>query len=181
MDEEMQQLWRNFTLVDEESLGVHLLDQGDGDFGEKDKLCFFGKVLSINLYNKMAFKTTIKKVWNIMKVKFIEARDNLLFIQFSNMLDKNRVLEEYNNAKAGEDKLSVVKNNGVSLKSRPESLEQSHKVGKVVNELSNMGVNGLISRVEEIPITESISGRQNMERGMIGELIEPLINKPILY
>ncbi|CAK9177387.1 unnamed protein product [Ilex paraguariensis] len=73
MDKEMQQLWRNFTLVEDESLEVHLLDQGDGDLGERGKLCIFGKVLSVKLYNKMDFKTAMKK--------------------FNNMLDKNRVLE----------------------------------------------------------------------------------------
>ncbi|CAK9171001.1 unnamed protein product [Ilex paraguariensis] len=93
MDEEMQQLWSNFTLGEEESLGVHLLDQGDGELGEKGKLCIFGKVLSDKLYNKVAFKSMMKKVWNNIKVEFIEVGDNLFLIQFSNMLDKNRVLE----------------------------------------------------------------------------------------
>ncbi|CAK9164060.1 unnamed protein product [Ilex paraguariensis] len=48
MDEEMQQLWRIFTLLEEENLGVNLLDQGYGDLGEKGKLCVFGKVMSFN-------------------------------------------------------------------------------------------------------------------------------------
>lgn len=49
----------------------------------------------------------------------------------------------------------------------------------MVNEASNMGGKGPIFRNEEITITESISGRQNMEREMLVELREPSINIPI--
>ncbi|CAK9152987.1 unnamed protein product [Ilex paraguariensis] len=93
MDKEMQQLWKNFTLLEQESLGVNILDQRAGDLGKKDKLCVFGKVLSVKLYNKTAFKTTMRMVWNKIKGEFIEAGDNLLLVQFSNMLDNNKVLE----------------------------------------------------------------------------------------
>ncbi|CAK9148168.1 unnamed protein product [Ilex paraguariensis] len=50
--------------------------------------------MSVKLYNKTAFKTTMKRVWNNIKVEFIEAGDNLFLIQFNKMLDKNRVLED---------------------------------------------------------------------------------------
>ncbi|CAK9146156.1 unnamed protein product [Ilex paraguariensis] len=205
MDEDMQQFWSNFILGKKESLGVHLLDQGDGELGEKGKLYIFGKVLSVKLYNKMAFKSTMKKVWNTIKVEFIEAGDNLFLIQYSNMLDKIRVLrgmswsfdnhlvllkeydgsvqaskwerfEEHNKPKGGRGKIIGVKTGGVSPESGLESLEQSHKSRKAVNEANNKGWKGPISENEEIPIIESTSGRQNMEREMLVELREPSIN-----
>ncbi|CAK9149698.1 unnamed protein product [Ilex paraguariensis] len=78
--------------------------------------------------------------------------------------------------KVDDDKLPVVKNCGISLEGGLESLEQSHKIRKAVNEPSNLGVNDSIFGVEEIPIIESISGRQNIESGMAGELMGPSIN-----
>ncbi|CAK9157161.1 unnamed protein product [Ilex paraguariensis] len=202
MDEEMQQLWSNFTLGEEESLGVHLLDQGDGELGEKGKLCIFGKVLSDKLYNKVAFKSMMKKVWNNIKVEFIEVGDNLFLIQFSNMLDKNRVLEvpatkgpmqfgAWLRAPVGRGSKIIFgqnarvekppggeKSSGVSPERGPKSLGKPHKNRKAVNEECIMGRKGSIIGDEGITITKSLYGRQNMEREISVELREVSVNIP---
>ncbi|CAK9139434.1 unnamed protein product [Ilex paraguariensis] len=93
MDEKLQQLWRTFNLTEEGSSSISIINEGDGALGKKGRLCVFGKVLSMKLYNKAACKSIMRMVWNNVKVEIIEAGNNLFLIQFNNVLDKNKILE----------------------------------------------------------------------------------------
>ncbi|CAK9169305.1 unnamed protein product [Ilex paraguariensis] len=142
----MQQLWSNFTLGEEESLGVHLLDQGEGELGEKDNLCIFCK------FNNMLDKIRVLEgmPWSfdnhLVLLKDFDgsvqaSKGKRMFVKIGVFNPSNgrtnavqawlrapvgRGSKNITGQKAGVEKPQGEKTDGVSPECGPESLEQSY-------------------------------------------------------
>jgi hypothetical protein len=63
MAEDLTKLWRNFSLSEEESLGVEVVEQGMHEIGSRGKACMVCKLFSDRLIGKDAIRSTLVRAW----------------------------------------------------------------------------------------------------------------------
>jgi hypothetical protein len=94
MTESLSHLWKNFSLSEEESLGVEALHQGLSDVVERGRSCVVGKLFADRVIGKDALKTTLVKWWRPTgMISFKVLEENLFLVEFVNVWDKSRILE----------------------------------------------------------------------------------------
>jgi hypothetical protein len=92
MAEDLSNLWRNFTLSEDESLGVDVIDLGMTELGSRGKSCMVGKLISDRVIGKDAIKSTLIRGWRPAgTIGFKVLGDNIFLLEFEHSWDKSRV------------------------------------------------------------------------------------------
>jgi hypothetical protein len=82
MTESLSHLWKNFSLSEEESLGVEALHQGLSDVVERGRSCVVGKLFADRVIGKDALKTTLVKWWRPTgMISFKVLEENLFLVE----------------------------------------------------------------------------------------------------
>jgi hypothetical protein len=94
MAEDITQMWKNFSLAEDECLEWEAPAEEWRDVSSRGKNCVVGKLIADHQVSKETIKTTLLRWWRISKtLSFKVLGDNLFLVEFTNEGDKRRVLE----------------------------------------------------------------------------------------
>jgi hypothetical protein len=92
--EDLTKLRRNFSLSEEESLGVEVDEQGMHEIGSRGKACMVCKLFSDRLIGKDAIRSTLVRAWRPEGTLVFKALgDNIFLLEFEHFWEKDRVKE----------------------------------------------------------------------------------------
>jgi hypothetical protein len=84
----------NFSLIDGEKEGIFIFVQDVADLQDKGTRCLVGRLRTDKKINKEAFQSLLSRLWRLVgRVSFKEIQENLWIIEFSDGVDRQRVLE----------------------------------------------------------------------------------------
>jgi hypothetical protein len=93
MADELEHLCSRITLTGGEQNGISITEGEISDVRKKGEQCLVGRLWSEKATNKEAFQTVLSRVWRLVgTVIFKELQDNLWLFEFSDAIDKRRVL-----------------------------------------------------------------------------------------
>jgi hypothetical protein len=91
--EGLENLCSRITLTGGEKEGISISEGEISDVRQKGELCLVGKLWTEKPTNKEAFKTVLSRLWRTVEtVIFKEIQENLWLFEFSDAVDKCRVL-----------------------------------------------------------------------------------------
>jgi hypothetical protein len=91
MAEDLTKLWRNFSLSEEESLGVEVVEQGMHEIGSRGKACMVCKLFSDRLIGKDAIRSTLVGAWRPEGTLVFKALgDNIFLLEFEHFWEKDK-------------------------------------------------------------------------------------------
>jgi hypothetical protein len=91
--EGLENLCSWITLTGGEKEGISISKGEISDVRQKGELCLVGKLWTKKPTNKEAFKTVLSRLWRTVEtVIFKEIQENLWLFEFSDAVDKRRVL-----------------------------------------------------------------------------------------
>jgi hypothetical protein len=94
MAKDLSNLWRNFSLPEEESLEVEATKQGLHYIAARGRSCLVGKLLADCLIGKDAIKATLIRGQKPTRTTILKnLGENLFLVEFEHVWDKSRVLE----------------------------------------------------------------------------------------
>ncbi|XP_042969125.1 uncharacterized protein LOC122301818 [Carya illinoinensis] len=92
--ENLQALWGNFRLSEEEDTAITLENEATREVQRKGELCLIGKIWMDRSIGKNIIEATMAKIWTLSKqAKFTEVGSNVFIISFANHADRGRVIE----------------------------------------------------------------------------------------
>lgn len=94
MADTLSSLWKNFSLSEEESLGVAVLDQVLPVITDRGRACVVGKLFADRIIGKEVIKSTLIKGWRPSGMtSFKVLGENIFLVEFEHLWDTSRVLE----------------------------------------------------------------------------------------
>lgn len=92
MEEDIIKSWQKLKLTEAERNATQIERGILEAISQREKLCLLGFMVSEQMVNKEAFKSTIQTLWRLKgKVSFKEVGFNLFIIEFKENLDLIRV------------------------------------------------------------------------------------------
>lgn len=94
MEDALTDMWRKFSLSEEENIGVSVDIQERDPLVTRGQACLVGKLLADRVVPKEFFKAPLLRAWKPMgAVSFRVLGDNLFLADFKYAWDKSRILE----------------------------------------------------------------------------------------
>lgn len=94
MAEDLTTLWGNFSLSEEESVGVEVPVLALEGLVNRGQSCLVGKLVADHVVSKDIIKSKLIRGWKPTgSIKFTVLGENLFLVDFVNVWDKSRVLE----------------------------------------------------------------------------------------
>jgi hypothetical protein len=94
MAEGLSNLWKIFSLSEEESLEVEVFVQWANDLTTRGNSCLVDRLIADRVIGKKVLKSSLGKIWkSIGRITFTVLGENLFLVEFVNVCDKVRVLE----------------------------------------------------------------------------------------
>jgi hypothetical protein len=94
MAEELEELCGKISLTEGERIGIQIDEHEVSEARVVAGKCLVGKVWADKLVNKEAFQSVMSNVWRTAgEVKFKDLKDNIWLFEFSDQVDKKRVME----------------------------------------------------------------------------------------
>ncbi|KAF5447349.1 hypothetical protein F2P56_032906, partial [Juglans regia] len=94
MEEELESLWKGFTLTDQEKKGFEVTKTEVETVAGEKKFCLQLLVVAEKQVNKEAFRTTMSKLWSPEGwIQFKEMGINKFLMEFEMEQDKKKVLQ----------------------------------------------------------------------------------------
>lgn len=90
---DLTKLLGNFSLSEEESVGIEIQDEASTEAVHQGKLCLVGRLLADRIMGKETIKTTLLRCWKILGTSTLKViGENLFIIEFVHSWDKAKVL-----------------------------------------------------------------------------------------
>ena len=94
MSDCLEVLCGRISLTEGERIGIQVTDEEVADTRALGGKCLVGKVWTEKTINKEAFRSVLTGIWRIVGgVKIKELQDSLWLFEFSDVVDKNRIME----------------------------------------------------------------------------------------
>ena len=95
MADDLEEMWRQFSLTEEEQLEVAIAKEWVDDISEKSRYCLLGKIVMRKNVNMEAMKMVFVKLWKIkVGISIREVGKKLFIFQFEDEVEKDRVLQK---------------------------------------------------------------------------------------
>ena len=92
MAEELEQLWKNLSFIEEEDEDIVLGENSTKTAKELGKNCLVMKILNQRSINIEALRKTIRMLWKTNKtVQISEIEEELFLVEFSDPKDKKKI------------------------------------------------------------------------------------------
>jgi hypothetical protein len=93
MEDKIEKLCGKISLTDGEKIGIQISEGEVAENMVSGGLCLVGKVWADKQVHKEGFKTALSRIWRLVEeVTFKELQDNMWLFEFSNLVDKERVM-----------------------------------------------------------------------------------------
>jgi hypothetical protein len=94
MAEDLENLWGNFSLAEEEEEELEIVAQETDGIAQRGKLCLVGKLIADRLISKETVKSKLIRGWRPRgTLSFTVLGENLFLMEFQYECDRIRVLE----------------------------------------------------------------------------------------
>ena len=95
MADNLKEMWRRFSLTEEEQTDVIIEKDWVEDLSEKSRNCLLGKLVMKKNVNMEAMKVVFTKLWKIREGMSVrEVGERLFIFHFENVREKDRVLQK---------------------------------------------------------------------------------------